>query len=265
MDDTSFSDLLAAMVPTPDGYAVDVPGDWLQGRTAYGGLSAALCLEATLRRSPDLPPLRSAQFAFVGPATGTLTIAPTLLRQGKSTSFVGVDLTGEAGIAVRSLLCFGAGRASTLDHWAMPAPKVDGPDVCPPFFNSPERPSFSRHFDARLADGARPRTPGADPRMLVWIRHCEASATAPMTRLVALADALPPAAMVLFPAEMRPISTMTWTIDMLGDMPASDTGWWLIQTIAQTAAVGYSAQDMGVWNDRGEPVAAMRQMVAVFA
>lgn len=263
MHGTPFSTLVASLAPADGGFAVEVPGDWLQGRTSYGGLSAALCCEAALRHVPALPPLRSAQFAFIGPATGALTIVPSVLRQGKSTCFVGVDLFGESGIAVRGLLCFGADRASALDHWAVPAPDVAEPDACPPFFATPERPTFAHHFDSRLAGGARPRTPDADPRMLVWNRHRDAVAS--LTGLIALADALPPAAMVLFPAEMRPISTMTWTIDLLTDAPASASGWWLVDSIAQTVAAGYSAQDMTIWNDRREPIAAMRQSVAIFA
>src|SRR5262245_43266589 len=84
---TSFSHIIAALQQRADHFTIALPSDWLQGRTAYGGLSAALCLEATLRRFPDLPPLRSAQFAFVGPATGALRIAVTMLRRGKSTVF----------------------------------------------------------------------------------------------------------------------------------------------------------------------------------
>jgi acyl-CoA thioesterase len=265
MQDTLFSALLAAMSPHESGFTVEAPGDWLQGRTAYGGLSAALCYEAAQRQLPGLPPLRSAQFAFVGPAMGTLTIVPSILRQGKSTTFVSVDLFGEAGLAVRGLLCFGGNRVSALDHTALPAPKAGDPEAFAPFFNSSERPGFSRHFDGRLAAGARPRTPGAEPSMLVWMRHEEAAANDSMAGLIALADALPPAAMVLFPDGMRPISTMTWTIDMLTDSPVNDSGWWLLHAVAQTAATGYSAQDMTIWNDRGQPVAAMRQMVAIFA
>ncbi|QYE32967.1 thioesterase family protein (plasmid) [Polymorphobacter sp. PAMC 29334] len=263
MQDTTFDALLAAMVHGEHGFTVEVPADWLQGRTAYGGLSAALCFEAAQRQSPDLPPLRSAQFAFVGPASGILTATPAILRQGKSTTFVGVDLSGEAGLAVRGLLCFGANRNSALDHWGLPAPEAVDPETCPPFFSSPERPGFAHHFDGRLAAGARPRTPGADPDMLVWMRHRDPAPS--LTGFIALADALPPAAIVLFPAGMRPISTMTWTIDLLSDAPASLSGWWLIHNVAQNAASGCSAQDMTIWNDRREPVAAMRQTVAVFA
>jgi hypothetical protein len=63
-------------------HRITLPADWLQGRTAYGGLSAALCLQATVRSHADLPPLRSAQFCFIGPATGELDIAAAVLRQG---------------------------------------------------------------------------------------------------------------------------------------------------------------------------------------
>jgi hypothetical protein len=45
----------------------DTPANWLQGRTIYGGLSVALALQAALRDGPTgLPPLKSAQIAFVG-------------------------------------------------------------------------------------------------------------------------------------------------------------------------------------------------------
>jgi acyl-CoA thioesterase len=79
---TAYTDLIAAVSATQTGYAAFVTDDWRQGRTTYGGLSAALCVEAALRTFPDAPPLRSAQFAFVGPAAGELAISVKPLRQG---------------------------------------------------------------------------------------------------------------------------------------------------------------------------------------
>ena len=49
MSGTSFKQLLAAMSQNNDSFSVTLPDDWLQGRTAYGGLSAALCYEAACR------------------------------------------------------------------------------------------------------------------------------------------------------------------------------------------------------------------------
>jgi acyl-CoA thioesterase len=258
---TPFSVLMSAMT---DDFRITLSEDWLQGRTAYGGLSAALCVEAAQRAVPELPPLRSAQFAFIGPAAGELTMAPSVLRRGKSSVFMSVDLSGEAGLATRALLSFGAARPSIIAHDALPRPDVKPPEDCEPFFPG-DKPAinFQAHFESRMAGGARPRTPGAEPRYLIWFRHRDPDARTGIVPLIALADGPPPAAMVLFP-EFAPISTITWALDVLSDAPATEDGWWLVESRAQSAAQGYSAQSMTVWNTRGQAVIAARQNVAIF-
>jgi acyl-CoA thioesterase len=260
---TAFSRMLATMKQHSEQFTIVLPSDWLQGRTAYGGLSAALCLEAALRSAPDLPPLRSAQFAFVGPASGDLNIKAVTLRRGKSTVFTQVDLEGDHGLAVRGILCFGAARESALAHVDLPIPVIAAAENCPDYFTLPDLPNFMRHFDGRLAAGAKPVTPGAAPEMLVWLRHRDDDAADNFVSLLALADALPPAAMVLFKT-MAPISTMTWSIDILTDSTVSQKGWWLTQCKAETANAGYSAQSMVIWDATGLPVLAARQNVAIF-
>jgi len=260
---TPFSQLLAAIQAEGDGFGVDLPGDWLQGRTAYGGLTAALCVAAGQRRLEAPAPLRSAQFAFIGPSSGRLAITPTVLRQGKSSVYMGVDLVGDAGIAARALLCFGATRPSRIDYQSLPAPDVADWNSCPAYFKGGQGPSFAVHFDSRLAAGAWPLTPGAEPDMSLWLKHREAGAGATMVGLVALADALPPASIIQFP-ERAPFSTMTWSIDMLTDAPASVSDWWLIRSTAERTGQGYSAQAMTLWNDRREAVMVARQQVALF-
>ena len=251
------------MQPNNDRHTITLPSDWLQGRTAYGGLSAALCLEATQRSVPDLPPLRSAQFCFVGPATGRLTVGADVLRRGKSTVLVGADLSGDGGLAVRSTLCFGTGRPSVHDYQNLAMPQVPGPKECPSYYVWPNRPNFMNHFDGRLVRGATPRTPGAKPEMTVWLRHYDTGDESSLVRLLALADALPPAAVILS-TEHTPISTVTWSIDMLEGKPFSATGWWLVQATADTSREGYSAQSTVIWSPDGEPVLVARQNVAIF-
>lgn len=260
---TGFSQMMAGMHASDDGYSITLPEDWLQGRTAYGGLSAAVCLEAAHRAFPGLPALRSAQFAFIGPATGALRIAPRVLRQGKSTVFASVDLEGDSGLAVRSTLCFGAEResADAYDKYSMPA--AAAPADCPSFYTWPDRPNFMEHFEGRLAGGGAPMSSQAVPEMLVWLRHRDASAGDELVPLVALADALPPAAFVSL-SESAPISTMTWAIDMLEPVPRSETDWWLVQGTAETIRHGYSTQITVIWSPDGRPVLSARQNVAIF-
>ena len=73
---TPFTTLLAQLDQAPDGSALTVTPDWGQGRTLFGGISAALCVAAAERAiGADAPPLRSGQFAFIGPASGPLRLS----------------------------------------------------------------------------------------------------------------------------------------------------------------------------------------------
>ena len=68
-----YSDLIASGVDAADlTRATTIPETWKQGRTAYGGLTAALCLQAAMPLAGGLP-VRAAQVAFVGPVNGTVT------------------------------------------------------------------------------------------------------------------------------------------------------------------------------------------------
>jgi hypothetical protein len=40
----SLAEMMTAARPTKAGFTLDVPDSWKQGRTVYGGMSAALCL-----------------------------------------------------------------------------------------------------------------------------------------------------------------------------------------------------------------------------
>jgi acyl-CoA thioesterase len=261
---TSFRDLIGSMTEEDGRFRVLLSDDWLQGRTAYGGLSAALCVEAAMRTVPDLPPLRSAQFTLIGPASGPLKMSASVLRRGKTAVFMGVDLTSEVGLAVRAILSFGVARSSALNFVSLPMPPVKSIAQSEPFFPGDRSAiTFQKHFESRMAGAARPFTPSADPEYLAWFRHRDTGAHDGIVPLIALADAPPPAAMVKFP-QAAPISTMTWSLDVLSDAPATTDGWWLIQSRADSARQGYSVQAMMLWNADGAPVIVARQNVAIF-
>jgi len=62
-----------------------------------------LAVAAAQHAYPDLPPLRSAQVAYVGPSTGDVEITPLMVRAGKSSAFISVGVTAEAGPAAQAL------------------------------------------------------------------------------------------------------------------------------------------------------------------
>jgi acyl-CoA thioesterase len=239
-----------------------VSQDWLQGRATFGGLLAALCLEAAYRAFGDLPPLRSAQFCFMGPAGGEITLTPSMLRRGKSVCFAGVDLAGDSGLAARAVLGFGAPRPSATRHSGLPAPSVPPPDQCGPFFGDTE-PTFAQHFAYKHAGGPKPLSGASDPEFLVWLRHNDVRAGLSLPALVALADAPPVAALTLVESS-SPISTMTWMLDVLADPRTDDGRWFLVRTRADTVRDGYASHAINVWTASGRPILAGRQNVAVF-
>jgi len=237
------------------------PESWAQGRTLYGGMTTALAWSAAIRSLPDLPPLRSAQVAFVGPAAGELRIEPVLVRQGRSATFVRVSVAGEKGPAAECLFSCGAPRDSRVVHQSAPAPVVSPPEGCQPLFPGGAGPTFAHNFEMLLAGGQRPFS-GGEPSFTCWTRFTRPQGVEPLAGLLALADALPPAAMVSFP-EFGVISSMTWSIEV-DALPAHADGWFLQQATAEDTADGYSRQAMTLWDERGRRLFAARQTVAIF-
>lgn len=259
----TYSETISAFAAAPGSFKGRVAENWLQGRTFYGGLTAALCLEGAFRAFSDLAPLRSAQISFVAPAEGEVSVSATMLRQGKSVTFVNADLLGESGLAARAVFAFGQARASMFDRHFMPPPDLPGPDEAGSFFPPGfEGPVFARNFEARLARGGVSVTSSTEHDHFIWVRHRDPDAMS-TPALLALADMPPPAIMPMFPTFAR-ISSMTWGLNFLTDHPQTDDGWWLLESRAENAAEGYSSQDMVVWNRAGAPVIAGRQSVAIF-
>ncbi len=259
----SLSEVLNAVAADGDAWRLESAEGWTQGRTLYGGMTAAICAHVATAACADLPPLRSAQVAFIGPAAGPLTLQAAELRRGRSATIVGVDCSGDGGLAARAIFTYGDARESKVSHErSVPAPAVNGPDDYPPF-HPPERQGvgFFQQFDIRSVAGSRPMQ-GEPPEFLAWVRLKQPAGAAPVPALLALADSLPPAAMAVFPAP-APISTMTWQIDFAHQAPPP--GWLLLSSSSEQADDGYSLQAMSLWDETGRRIAIARQMVAIFA
>ena len=258
----TLADILAQAVRTDGGLEATIPETWMQGRTAYGGLSAALALQGARAVAQDLPPLRSAQISFVGPLAGTVQVRAERLRQGKSAAFVGVDVVGDAGLGLRATFVFMHARPSQVDYSVATPPETVAPEAAAPAFRRTTGPHFTGNFDYRHA---RPADVVAEPAdFLRWVRLVEPGEVASPVALMALGDALPPAAMDLM-VEKGPVSSMTWLINLLVDEPITRDGWWLMRSTGAYARHGCSSQSMAIWNADGEPVATGMQSVALLA
>ncbi|MEM7512096.1 MAG: thioesterase family protein [Bacteroidota bacterium] len=271
MSTKTFSELLqTAKLIEGKGLAYTLEEGWMQGRAIYGGLSTALCLHGAMEQVDDLPPLRSVNVNFIGPASPEVYVEANVLRRGKNVVFVESRLVGQAGLITHCVFSFGAARESRLDtmyedNMVAPDPESVGPlfpkdGITPSGKRVP--PSFAQNFEVGFVKGNLPFSGSDDPFMELWVKHRDPEAN-DITALVALADMPPPA---IFPAfkGFAPISSMSWMFNILTDDLTNESGWWLMGTYAEHAKQGYSSQNMTIYNDQGELVVVGRQNIAIF-
>jgi acyl-CoA thioesterase len=256
---TPLRDILAGAAPIEDGFRTAIPADWLQGRTAYGGLSSALALHAAQGIEPDLPPLRSAQVSFIGPLSGDVSVTATKLRRGRNAAFIQADIVSDAGLGFRATFVFMADQASRVDFIGGTAHPLRPPAPDTKVYTGPDE-FFTGNFNF-LDLKAETRS---EAEWLRWARLRDPAGLDPMVELLAVGDALPPAAFRLFGKEPVPISSLTWIVNLLTPTPATTDGWWLLSAVTERAQHGCSSQVMTMWNADGEPVAQGMQSVAIF-
>lgn len=262
MSDSKYSDLFSNALLADDTLTIKPEESWMQGRTIYGGLTAAICLYTALQTHPNLPPLRSGFVNFIGPASGGLSCRCEKLREGKSVTFIQSRLHGENGLSTSCDYSFGAARQSKISKIYVPRPSVKSPHECVNITELVRLDGFFNNFDTRLAEGAYPGTGSDVYDNFYWVRHKDEGAT-DVVSLIAAADVVPPAIMSIQKGFAR-LSSMTWGFNLVQEQPFTKEGWWLMRSRAESAKNGYSSQDMWVWNSEYELIMTGRQNVAIF-
>lgn len=251
---------------------VDIGENWFQGRTAFGGFSAALALNGAygvLAKANDevgekmnagvYPVLRSAQVSFVGPVFGDVEITANILRQGRTAAFVEVTLNTVKGVGLKVVFVFMSGTGNTLEFSDLPAPKTLPPESAPADFKDTPKKHFINNFDISHANK---KTDDTKPEFRRWIRLKERQGLDIMSEIMLVADALPPAA--LKARSGGPISSVTWIVNLLSASPSTENGYWLGESVSDYAHNGCSSQKMKIWAADGTPIVTGLQSVALF-
>jgi acyl-CoA thioesterase len=263
-DPAGWANIRASLRTEADGYRVDIPAHWKQGRTAYGGLTSALMLAAASARFTDLPPLRSALINFVGPVTDSPLLTANLERQGRNVTSVSAGAyIGDQAVG-RAEFLFGAARNSNVNVGfpASPAQAPEKSDLFTPEAARDMVPQFFHNFDTRLIAGARPMM-GEEGYIRTWSRHKDPASREGVESLLCIGDVLPPAAMPLM-RSFAPVSSMSWMFNLLTDDPQTRDGWWHVEARLTAAQGGYSSQVMRIWNTDGELAVEGMQSIAIF-
>tara|TARA_B100000678_G_scaffold263452_1_gene246282 strand:+ start:3608 stop:4387 length:780 start_codon:yes stop_codon:yes gene_type:complete len=246
-----------------NGETVTLPADeWLQGRTLYGGASALVAYTAAIRAFPGLPPLRSAQLAFVAPVGAEVTPQAQIIRQGRNVTQVRVDLLVDGSPALASFWLFGAAREANGVYRASPVVPAPIPvDEAEPMMVG-KGPAFVQH-QLEIRRAAPAGGEGDAPTMRRWVRLRNDDGLDPVSRTILLGDVNPPSAIRVMERQ-GPVSSMNWAINIVDPEAQTTDGWWLVETASDHADAGYSSERLRLWNAEGRLVSTGQQAVAVF-
>jgi len=259
---TPFSLLLSRIQAGEGVSSLDVPEDWLQGRTLFGGLQAVIGLAAMRSIAPKAP-LRSLQVTFLAPVPGGIVQARArVLRSGKSATHVEARIVDGDNTLALMVGVFGLPRTSavTLRPRQPQVPPEDPFDM--PWIPG-VAPNFTQHFKARWILGGPPWSGKERPDNVIELAMRD-QGNATESHVIAMADFLPPIALSYLKTPVAAAS-LTWMLEMLPEDVSSLPleGWRMDATMA-AAHSGYINQSSTLWGPGGMPVALGRQTMVVF-
>jgi len=258
-----FSEAMQTVTRHGDGWQATVSDNWLQGRSAFGGLQAALAVRAMRELvHPDIP-LRSLQTTFVAPVpAGTVSIRAQRLREGRSATQIEASLYDGEQTLCRLVAVFGSARPSVLNFQPV-QPSVASATPRELRYVEGLMPAFTQNFRASWLRGDLPFS-GGHQRENVLQLSLRDEGRPDETHALAFADFIPPIALSMF-ATPTPGSSLTWMIELLRDR-YDDLGMddWRVDAELIAARDGYTQQSVMLWGPRGEPVALSRQSMVVF-
>ncbi|MDX2092103.1 MAG: thioesterase family protein [Kofleriaceae bacterium] len=257
---------------TANGYELTVAPGWQQGRGAYGGLCVASLVRALEERIADpARKLRSLTAELPGPVNaGSADITVDILRAGNSVTTARASLAQRGEVKTHAVGVFAASRRSAAGlAWQELAPPQAPPwnalmPMPPTSSTGPfGPPEFTQHFEYRVVEGIP--LSGKPAVTLGWVRAREPGALRDAAFLAAMIDAWWPAAMVRMPT-IRPFATITYTLELLGDLAGLDPDAPLLyRGTVPVFGDGYFLETRELWGEDGRLLARNHQTFAVIA
>ena len=258
---TRFSELLRLSKPDAGELQVDVPEDWLQGRSLFGGLQTALALSAIRSLVPQRP-VRSRQTNFIAPLAGRVRAQATVFRSGKNATQAEARLYGEDGLTTQVMAVFGAPRSSQVEMKMPPAKAIAGSPIEFPIVPG-LTPAFLEHFAMRLTKGHPPFS-GMETTDASYQLDMHDDGPIAEGHIVAFADVVPPVGLSSLTTPTFG-STLSWMLEFLTapapDLPLQN---WTLESSLLSAEAGYTNQRNTLFSPHGQAIALSHQCMLVF-
>ena len=264
---TPLAEALRLSPIVPGVWSCQLLPEWCHGPGVYGGLQAALLLEAmgaTLNDGARRPRALTAQFinrATEGPAQCVVEI----IRNGGSTCHLAATLGRDDTIFARATATFALARHQ---HPFDRQPKAP---TAPPWHELDDSqhgdrpPTFLAMLRFRDCLGARPYSGASVAQLGGWGRFVHPTELTP-TSVTAFVDAWPPAVMACY-ANMRRAASTELSVTyhpacwLAG---ASDNEPVLYEARSEAISEGFSEERATLWTAGGDTLATATQRIVVF-
>lgn len=264
MQDTDLR-LILDRLRQSENHCTSFSAEWTQGRSAFGGLAAAMAVCAMAKQLPSPQPLRSLMVSFIAPLPPTeVQVQPRVLRQGKNVTQTSASVLVQDTVCLQTMAVFGnprGGLAVRPDPQFKPEPRHPAAAID----NSPRNlPPFLRFFEGYWTGGGVPFSGQADERLGLWARHRSNLDEFPAEKLITIADIPPPVILSHFVAPPVPAASLTWSLEFVRE-PASVSGdWFYLDFQVDHAADGYTQQSGRIFSEDGKLCALSRQCMVYF-
>lgn len=264
----SFEEILnsSELLETPS-----IDSSWGQGRTLFGGLSAALAFNKVRRNIEAERPLRSLSANFSGQVLSDtpFTLAHQILSDGKSISQANGQVIQNERIVTQVCACFGIERESNID--------VNSPQIELPKLGSNQRlnymkgltPEFVQHFEFEYSKGQFPFSNSKVNELAGWVRFKEMADEFTEAHLIALVDSWPPTVLQKLKS-FAPCATVSWNLEVVQPLsllkqPLHAGDWLYYDAEIKQAHNGYAHTEAKIYTPNGTLIALSRQLVAIYA
>jgi len=240
---------------------------WGQGRSVFGGLTAAVVLKRIESESHQLDRnLRSVHVNFCGPVNidAPCSIQVSILSNSRSVIQIQGALIQDGETKTHLIACFANGRPSgvsvTPPHKSFDS--VESELAAIPFLPG-VTPNMVQHLNLRPDNGIMPFSGSDRAEVSGWMSFKDTLKTFDDCALLALIDGWPPAVLPLL-KRPAPASTITWNIEFIQPREIQENPTLYYDCHVRQGEEGYSHTIADIYNEDGALIAMSRQLVGVY-
>lgn len=258
----SFQEYLTNSIP---GRNLQIDASWGQGRTIFGGLSAAILVRACASKVDDSFSLRNLSVTFPAALLGeeSFQIVVEDLAKGKSAHQLQARLVQNDKICTLVTACFAKDRNGSINHSGKSKATLPPRTAEQKFpFIKNLTPEFTQHFHIFLTEGQMPFSGNNLRNLSGWMSFREDQGQLSAAHVLALIDAWPPVPLQNY-KKPGPSSTITWSLDFM-DYQGLARDWLYFDGETVAAANGYAQTQAHIFDQKGDLIAVSRQLVGLY-